>query len=157
MRRRTSASPICDSSRRLAHIGRTPSSSPAISGGESFNSPFRAWHSASTYADAAGTFASITGLRTRFACRRIVCCDPKCPDADGNTEERGDTISVFNGPAPDIRTLTTQEDEVATVGKWISTRVKEGARVRCLRPLRRRIGSCSCCREEVGAPIQDSR
>jgi mRNA-degrading endonuclease RelE of RelBE toxin-antitoxin system len=51
---------------------------------------------------------------------------PEVSDADGNTEERGDTISVFNGPAPDMRTLTTQEDEVATVGKWISERVKEG-------------------------------
>jgi hypothetical protein len=35
-----------------------------------------------------------------------------------------DTISVFNGPAPDIRTLDTRED--ATVGEWISARVKEG-------------------------------
>jgi mRNA-degrading endonuclease RelE of RelBE toxin-antitoxin system len=51
---------------------------------------------------------------------------PEVSDADGNTEERGDTISVFNGPAPDIRTLNTQEDEVETVGKWISERVKEG-------------------------------
>jgi superfamily I DNA/RNA helicase len=51
---------------------------------------------------------------------------PEVSDADGNTEERGDTISVFNGPAPDVRTLNTQEDEVATVGEWISARVKEG-------------------------------
>jgi superfamily I DNA/RNA helicase len=52
---------------------------------------------------------------------------PEVSDTDGNTEERSDTISVlFNGPAPDVRTLKTQEDEVATVGSWISARVKEG-------------------------------
>jgi superfamily I DNA/RNA helicase len=51
---------------------------------------------------------------------------PEVSDADGNTEERGDTISIFNGPAPDIRTFNTHDDEVATVAKWISARVKEG-------------------------------
>jgi hypothetical protein len=62
--------------------------SPAISDNESFNSPSRGWHWASIYADAAGTFASTTGLHTRFECRRIVCWDPKCPDGrvPGNIE-----------------------------------------------------------------------
>ncbi|TPV99204.1 MAG: hypothetical protein USCAAHI_01360 [Beijerinckiaceae bacterium] len=75
----TSALPICDSSRHLARTGRMHSSSPAISDSEFFNSLSRGWHWGSIYAGAAGTFASTTGLHTRFACRRIVCWDPKCP------------------------------------------------------------------------------
>jgi mRNA-degrading endonuclease RelE of RelBE toxin-antitoxin system len=51
---------------------------------------------------------------------------PEVSDADGNTEGRGDTISVFNGPAPDIRTLNSQNEEIATVGEWIAARGKEG-------------------------------
>jgi mRNA-degrading endonuclease RelE of RelBE toxin-antitoxin system len=37
---------------------------------------------------------------------------PTVSDADGNTDERGDTISVFNGPAPDIRKLDNTENEL---------------------------------------------
>jgi superfamily I DNA/RNA helicase len=51
---------------------------------------------------------------------------PRVSDADGNIEERGDTVSVFNGPPPDIRKLGDRENEIAAVGKWISARAKEG-------------------------------
>ena len=51
---------------------------------------------------------------------------PEVSDADGNTERRNDTISVFNGPAPEIRTFGTQEEEIACVSSWIASRVKEG-------------------------------
>jgi superfamily I DNA/RNA helicase len=51
---------------------------------------------------------------------------PKVSDADGNTEERHDTISVFNGPMPDIRRFDTQREEIETVGHWITARAKEG-------------------------------
>ena len=47
-------------------------------------------------------------------------------DLDGNIDERGDTISVFNGPPPVIRTLTTIQEENATVSAWITERIKEG-------------------------------
>ena len=47
-------------------------------------------------------------------------------DADGNTEKRADTISVFNGPPPVIRTFSNQKDEAAAVAEWLSTRAKEG-------------------------------
>src|SRR5688500_9490624 len=33
-------------------------------------------------------------------------------DVDGNTDERGDAISVFNGPPPTIRTLKKESDEI---------------------------------------------
>jgi mRNA-degrading endonuclease RelE of RelBE toxin-antitoxin system len=51
---------------------------------------------------------------------------PEVSDADGNTERRADTISVFNGPPPDIRTFNNQNDEAAAVAEWISARAKEG-------------------------------
>lgn len=50
---------------------------------------------------------------------------PQVSDVDGNTEERG-TISVFNGPQPDIRVLDTREDEIETVMQWLSSLKNEG-------------------------------
>jgi len=47
-------------------------------------------------------------------------------DADGNTEERGDTVSVFNGPAPDIQRFKTQPEEMDAVSHWLSASVKDG-------------------------------
>ncbi len=51
---------------------------------------------------------------------------PQVSDVDGNTDERGDTVSVFNGPPPIIRVLGSQEEEIATVGTWLSERLKAG-------------------------------
>jgi hypothetical protein len=51
---------------------------------------------------------------------------PEISDVDGNTEERKGTISVFNGPAPNIKVLNTVEDEVKFVGEWIASRTAEG-------------------------------
>lgn len=47
-------------------------------------------------------------------------------DVDGNTEERGGTISVFNGPEPLIRVLDSAEEESAAVGRWLAERATEG-------------------------------
>ena len=47
-------------------------------------------------------------------------------DVDGNTEGRDGTISVFNGPAPEIRTFSSLELESEVVGLWIVDRLKEG-------------------------------
>lgn len=51
---------------------------------------------------------------------------PEVSDVDGNTEDRGNTISVFNGPAPTIRVLDSVKAEIATVSKWIMDLKKEG-------------------------------
>jgi hypothetical protein len=51
---------------------------------------------------------------------------PEVSDVDGNTEDRGNTISVFNGPPPTIRVLDSHEAETATVSKWIMDLKKEG-------------------------------
>jgi mRNA-degrading endonuclease RelE of RelBE toxin-antitoxin system len=47
-------------------------------------------------------------------------------DVDGNTESRRGTISVFNGPAPEVRTFDAPTDESEAVGHWIADRLKEG-------------------------------
>lgn len=47
-------------------------------------------------------------------------------DVDGNSEDRSDTVSVFNGPSPDIRSFETLEAEEKAVGEWISERARTG-------------------------------
>lgn len=49
-------------------------------------------------------------------------------DVDGNTEERRGTTSVFNGPAPTINALGTPEEEMKSVGKWLSALSSEGTK-----------------------------
>ena len=51
---------------------------------------------------------------------------PEVSDADGNREERCHTVLVFNGVAPEIRVLSSQEEEVEHVGQWVSERGKDG-------------------------------
>ncbi|SAL67285.1 superfamily I DNA/RNA helicase-like protein [Caballeronia udeis] len=51
---------------------------------------------------------------------------PEVSDVDGNTEERRGTISVFNGPAPAIRTFNSQDEENSEVGAWVTDRSREG-------------------------------
>ena len=51
---------------------------------------------------------------------------PEVSDADGNREERRRAVSVFNGPAPEIQVLSSQEEEVEHVGQWVSGRAKDG-------------------------------
>jgi superfamily I DNA/RNA helicase len=52
--------------------------------------------------------------------------DPEVSDVDGNTESRGSTVSVFNGPPPIIRVLKTQEEEIQFVAHWIKERAAAG-------------------------------
>ncbi len=44
---------------------------------------------------------------------------PEVADVDGNTENRSDTISVFNGPPPIIRVLKSESEETKSVGAWL--------------------------------------
>ena len=52
--------------------------------------------------------------------------EPKVSDEDGNTEERRSTVSVFNGPTPDIQILVNVKEECKIVSDWLSYRSKEG-------------------------------
>jgi mRNA-degrading endonuclease RelE of RelBE toxin-antitoxin system len=51
---------------------------------------------------------------------------PVVTDVDGNTEDRSDTVSVFNGPPPVILTLKDESAEIKAVGVWIAERAKAG-------------------------------
>ncbi len=51
---------------------------------------------------------------------------PEVTDADGNTEYRGDTISVFNGLPPMIRVLASEDDEIKAVGGWLTAQAGAG-------------------------------
>ena len=51
---------------------------------------------------------------------------PNISDVDGNTESRRGTISVFDGPAPEIYTFDTAPAESEAVGHWLADRLKEG-------------------------------
>jgi mRNA-degrading endonuclease RelE of RelBE toxin-antitoxin system len=51
---------------------------------------------------------------------------PEVTDADGNIEERGKTISVFNGPIPEIRIFDTCNDENKFIADWILKLKNEG-------------------------------
>ena len=47
-------------------------------------------------------------------------------DIDGNSEERSDTVSVFNGPPPEICSLNNESDEINVVSQWIADRIRLG-------------------------------
>lgn len=51
---------------------------------------------------------------------------PSFSDVDGIDEKRSDTVSVFNGPPPTIKTLKSKADEVAAVATWLSELLKAG-------------------------------
>jgi mRNA-degrading endonuclease RelE of RelBE toxin-antitoxin system len=52
--------------------------------------------------------------------------DPEQTDADGNTESRVGTISVFNGVPPTIRVLDDEDAEVGAVAEWLREITGEG-------------------------------
>jgi mRNA-degrading endonuclease RelE of RelBE toxin-antitoxin system len=51
---------------------------------------------------------------------------PELSDVDGNSEERGSTISLFNGPVPKIQILDSIEKETEAVCNWLKAVSKEG-------------------------------
>ncbi|MBN2429395.1 MAG: UvrD-helicase domain-containing protein [Deltaproteobacteria bacterium] len=51
---------------------------------------------------------------------------PEISDVDGNKEDRNKTISVFNGPKPDILEFNSFDDEAQSVGEWLRARMSEG-------------------------------
>lgn len=52
--------------------------------------------------------------------------DPDVTDVDGNKENRDDTISVFNGPAPVILSFKNAIEEIQAVGRWLRERFEVG-------------------------------
>jgi superfamily I DNA/RNA helicase/mRNA-degrading endonuclease RelE of RelBE toxin-antitoxin system len=52
--------------------------------------------------------------------------DPQIADVDGNIEERKGTISLFNGPQPDIKVYKSTADEIGAVGDWLTKLIQAG-------------------------------
>lgn len=52
--------------------------------------------------------------------------DPEVADVDGNRERRDETISVFNGPEPEIGCFANAAAEQAAVGEWIAAQLAKG-------------------------------
>jgi superfamily I DNA/RNA helicase len=50
----------------------------------------------------------------------------RLPLGDGNSDDRTDTVSVFNGPPPAIQRLKSQDEEITTVANWIARHAKTG-------------------------------
>lgn len=65
-----------------------------------------------------------TSHQIRLQADRLLA--PEVSDVDGNVEERAGTISVFNGPAPEIVVCESVDEESETVGNWIARLVEEG-------------------------------
>jgi superfamily I DNA/RNA helicase len=65
--------------------------------------------------------------RTSHQIRQQADCllGPEVSDVDGITENRRNTVSVFNGPVPDIRVTPTSTKEVNAVASWLKQRLAE--------------------------------
>lgn len=52
--------------------------------------------------------------------------DDRIDDVDGETEIRRGTVSVFDGPAPEVQRFEDEDQEVGAVGAWLKERVEDG-------------------------------
>ena len=52
--------------------------------------------------------------------------DPAISDVDGNLEERKGTVSVFNGPHPNVQVFENEEAESSAVSEWLTAGISEG-------------------------------
>ena len=85
---------------------------------------------------------------------------PVVTDVDGNSDDRTDTVSVFNGPPPTIQSFKTEDEEITAVGTWIAANVKTGvdaARVRPVCSLNGSVGSRASRGKEGGSTLQGPR
>ena len=51
---------------------------------------------------------------------------PEVTDVDGNIDDRSGTVSVFNGPNPDIRVFDSTDNEIEAVAGWLRDRNSDG-------------------------------
>ncbi len=49
---------------------------------------------------------------------------PESSDIDGNIDVRSDTISVFNGPQPLVKSCISKSAEIELVSSWIKEKIK---------------------------------
>ena len=67
-----------------------------------------------------------TSHQIRMQADRLL--NPEISDVDGNVEDRRGTVSVFNGPAPQIVESATEAEEQSVVAGWLKKRIEEGLR-----------------------------
>ncbi|MGA7157844.1 MAG: UvrD-helicase domain-containing protein [Acidobacteriaceae bacterium] len=67
-----------------------------------------------------------TSHQIRMQADRLL--NPEVSDVDGNVEDRRGTVSVFNGPAPQIVEAESEAEEQSVVAGWLKKRIEEGLR-----------------------------
>jgi superfamily I DNA/RNA helicase len=75
---------------------------------------------------------------------------PTVADADGLTEDRSDTVSVFNGPPPTVRTFKGESEEIEAVSAWIKEQAAAGVLPHELGVFVRSAGQLDRARSAVG-------
>ncbi len=65
-----------------------------------------------------------TSHQIRMQADRLL--DAAISDIDGNSEDRSDTVSLFNGPPPAIRRLKKEQEEIETVAAWLARQAQAG-------------------------------
>ena len=65
-----------------------------------------------------------TSHQIRMQADRLL--EAQVTDVDGNSEDRNDTVSVFNGPPPVIRVLKSEKEETSAVASWLKAQPKSG-------------------------------
>lgn len=65
-----------------------------------------------------------TSHQIRMQADRLLA--PEVSDVDGNVEQRKGTVSVFNGPQPEIRSYADAGKEASVVADWLKDRSSEG-------------------------------
>lgn len=79
--------------------------------------------------DVRGRSRSLTiNYRTSHQIRQLAdkLLNPEISDVDGNQDQRRGTVSVFNGPEPEILECKSVEDEKKSVAHWLQTQVESG-------------------------------
>ena len=51
---------------------------------------------------------------------------PELADADGNSEPRKGTVSIFNGPLPQVSVFKSEAEETKAAADWLRARGREG-------------------------------
>lgn len=91
-----------------------------------FQQPF-SWKAAGADVRGRSTTLKInyrTSHQIRFQADRLL--DPQIADVDGNMESRKGAVSLFNGPRPDIKTYSTNEEESVGVSNWLRQLASQG-------------------------------
>jgi superfamily I DNA/RNA helicase len=65
-----------------------------------------------------------TSHQIRIQADRLLA--PEVSDVDGNTQDRRDTVSVFNGPEPMVRTFESDVAECKAIAAWLAERQQDG-------------------------------